>query len=44
MLTPSNSTWVMKYGPEISIGLNWTPRWAQFGASKSLDNSLLGGE
>ena len=40
MLAPDNSAWVMKYGPQISIGLNWTPRWAQFGASKKL--STLG--
>ena len=39
MLTPVSDSWTLKYGPQISIGLNWTPRWAQFGpSSKTLFN------
>lgn len=38
MLTPNNDSWTIKFGPVISIGLNYTPRWLQFGpSSKSLE-------
>lgn len=29
----NNDNWEMKWGPVISIGVNYTPRWLQFGAN-----------
>jgi energy-converting hydrogenase Eha subunit F len=41
MLTPVDNGWGIKAGPVISVGLNWTPRWLQFGPSSSaLDEKL----
>jgi hypothetical protein len=41
MLTPNGDAWAIKFGPVISVGLNWTPRWLQFGPSSSaLDEKL----
>ena len=36
MLTPDNNNWSIKFGPVISIGLNYTPRWLQFGPSSNI--------
>jgi hypothetical protein len=41
MLTPNGDAWTIKFGPVISVGLNWTPRFLQFGPSSSaLDEKL----
>lgn len=40
MLVPDGNSWTMKFGPVISVGLNWTPRWAQFGPRQNGKNSL----
>jgi hypothetical protein len=41
MLTPNSDAWAIKFGPVISVGLNWTPRFLQFGPSSSaLDEKL----
>lgn len=33
-----NNGYIIKRGPEISFGLNWTPRFLQFGSSRSSKN------
>lgn len=38
MLTPVDNEWDIKFGPVISLGLNWTPRFLQFGPSKDIEN------
>lgn len=40
MLVPDGDSWKMKFGPVISIGINYTPRWAQFGPRQKGKNSL----
>jgi hypothetical protein len=40
MLTPVNNNWTIKYGPVISVGLNWSPRFLQFGPSKKLTDII----
>ena len=40
MLTPDNNSWAIKYGPVISVGLNWSPRFLQFGPSKQLKDVI----
>lgn len=40
MLTPDNDSWSIKYGPVISVGLNWSPRFLQFGHSKQLKDVI----
>lgn len=34
MLLPGNGGYVIKTGPVFSVGLNWSPKFLQFGASK----------
>lgn len=34
MPVANNNEWSMKWGPVISIGVNYTPRWLQFGENK----------
>ena len=39
-LIPNNNTWNVKFGPVISIGLNYSPRWLQFGANQTGKNTI----
>lgn len=40
MLVPEGDAWKMKFGPVISVGINYTPRWLQFGPRQIGKNSL----
>jgi len=35
-----NDQFKVKFGPVISVGINYTPRWLQFGASQSGKNTI----
>jgi hypothetical protein len=40
MLLPVNNNWEIKRGPNISIGINYNPKWLQFGTSNIGKNTL----
>jgi len=40
MLVPNDDMWNIKFGPVISIGINYTPRFLQFGPKASGKNTL----